>query len=90
MHLHSLTPDHRVSDVYIYIYMYIYTVTYIHIYMAVSRLFLYMGLTPVVPVVCCMSFAWDLVCVMYEIERVSCAGRSLCYVRAQACVMSRL
>ena len=58
--------------------------------MAVSRLFLYMELTPVVPIVRCMSIAWYLVCVMCEIKSVLCAGSSLCYVRAQACVMCGL
>ena len=45
--------------------------------MAVSRLFLYMELTPVVPVVRCMSFAWAVVCVMCGIKSVLCAGSSL-------------
>ena len=36
----------------------VYTHTYIYVYIAISRLFLYMKLTPVVPVVCRMSFAW--------------------------------
>ena len=51
-------------------------------YMAVSRLLLYIKLTPVVPIDCCMSFVQDLVCVMSGMKSVSCAGLSLCYVWA--------
>ena len=58
-----------------------------NIYMVISRLFLYMELTPVVPIFCCMSFAWYLVCVMCRIKAVLCAGLRLCYVQASVCVM---
>ena len=57
--------------------------------MVISRLFLYLKLTPVVPVVRCMSFVRDLVCVMFGIKSVFCAGFSLCSVRAYASVMCR-
>ena len=40
--------------------------------MAISHLFLYMELTPVVPIVPCMSFAQDLVRVMCGIKSVLC------------------
>ena len=51
-------------------------------YMAVSRSFLYIKLTPVVPIDCGMFFVQDLVCVMCGMKSVSCAGFSLCYVWA--------
>ena len=60
--------------------MYIYT--YIYIYMAVSHLFLYIKLTPVVPIDWSMSCVRDLACVMFRMRSVSCAGFSLCYVRS--------
>ena len=50
--------------------------------MAVVRLFLYVELSPVVTIVCGMSFVRNLVCVMCEMQSLSCAGFSLCYVRA--------
>ena len=48
---------------------------YIPIYMAVSLLFLYIKLTPVVPIDYCMSFVWNVV---------------LCYVRDEVCSMCGL
>ncbi len=58
--------------------------------MAVSHLFLYIKLTPVVPIVCCMSFVWDFVCVMCGIKSMLRAGFNLCYVHALVCVMCGL
>ena len=52
---------------------YIYIHTYVYIYMAVSCLFLYMERSPVVPVVCCMSYMWDLVPVMCGMKTMLCA-----------------
>ena len=54
--------------------------------MAISRLFLYVKLSPVVfsnvyVLICCMSYVGDLVCVMCGIKSVLCAGFSLCYVQ---------
>ena len=66
------------------------TCTCICIYMAVSRLFLYMELSPVVPIVRCLSFVRDLVCVMCGMKSVLCARLGLCYVLAQACAMCGL
>ena len=59
--------------------MYIYILRF-------PRLFLYIELSPVVPIVGCMSSVRDLVRVMCGIKSVLCAGRSLCYVRASVCV----
>ena len=58
--------------------------------MAVSHLFLYVELTPVVTTVCCMSFVWGLVYVMCGMKSVSCAGFSLCHERDLALFMCRL
>ena len=46
-------------NAYAYVYICRYMYMYIFIYMAVSRLLLYIELTPVVSVVCCMSFVRD-------------------------------
>ena len=53
-----------------------------YMHLAVSRLFLHIKLTLVVPSICCMSIVLDLVCVMCGTQPVLCAGFSLCYVRA--------
>ena len=58
--------------------------------MAVSNLFLDIELTPVVPIVCCMSFVWDFVCVVSGLKSILCGGFSLRYVRALGCVMCGL
>ena len=50
--------------------------------MAVPRLFPYIKVTPVVPIVCGMSVVRDFVSVLCGMKSVSCAGFSLCYVRA--------
>ena len=55
--------------------------------MAISHVFPYMKLPLVVPIVCCMSCAWDLVSVMCGIMYVLREG---CNARAQACVMCGL
>ena len=64
--------------------------------MAVSRSFVYIELSPIVPDVCCMSFVQDLVpvrcgvksvmCVEY-VKSVLCAGFSLRYMWVLACAM---
>ena len=51
-----------------YIYIYVY---------GSSRLFLHFEMSHVVPVVCCMSFARYVVCVVCRAEAVLCAGSSL-------------
>ena len=52
------------------------------IYMAISHLFLYIELTPVVAVACCMSF----VTILFML----CAGLSPWYVWDNVCVMCGL
>ena len=74
-------------DMYIYTYTYIHIDVYIfiHIYMAVSRLCLYVNLSPVLfsmvnVLICCMSYVRDLVHAMCARKSLLCAGFSLCSV----------
>ena len=78
---------YRSNDLFCIIWRYTDTYIYRYIYMTVSHLFLYMELTPVVPIVCGMSFAWYLVSVMCGIESVLCAGSSLRCMRGLVCIM---
>ena len=55
--------------------------------MAVSRLFLDLQLSPVVPLICCMSFLRDYESVMCGMKSVLYAGFSVCHVSGLACAM---
>ena len=70
--------------------MYTYVCLYEHIHMAISCVFLRIKLSPVVPVVCCVSLMHDFVCVMCKIKVVLCGGFNLCCVRASACAICGL
>ena len=66
----------------IYMYMCIYKL--MHGYMAISRLFLCVELSPVVfnhvhVFTCCKSYVLDLVCVVCRMKTVLCAGNTLCH-----------